>query len=229
MINVIAPLPPAHYHAQVRVPGLAFLAGTPQPTRHDWSVHRYWKEVHEDLYLSLGGICSYCATFTPRRRGTSGVDHTSIDHFIPKAKNHALAYEWSNFRLCRARLNNRKDNFQDVTDPYLISTGEFCLDFFNFSIYPKASLTVQKKNEIAQCLTRLELNTDDLYVNERARAVYSYVENKLSSQDLKKFFPFIASEMDSQEFDKNFLPTYVKALSSPKLRAALLAQGVLSP
>ncbi|MBX3587832.1 MAG: hypothetical protein KF796_14440 [Ramlibacter sp.] len=181
------------------------------------------------MYASLGGICSFCATFTPFRSGSSGVDHTSIDHFVPKALNPALAYEWTNFRLCRARLNNRKDQFQDVVDPYVVTTGEFQIDFTNFFIVPKATLSAQRKAEILQCLVRLELNTDDAYVNERARAIFSYAEGKLPAAKIAQYFPFIAGELISQNFDVNFLPTYRRVLASPGARAALVAQGVIDP
>lgn len=227
MINVTIPKPPPHYDLQVRQPGLSFLASNPNPNGNHWAQHRHWKEIHQDLYQSLGGICSYCATFTPRRSGNSGIDHTSIDHFVPKGIDHALAYEWSNFRLCRSQLNHRKDSYQDVIDPYVVVTGHFRLSFVNFFIFPDDSLDVRQKGEIIQCLDRLELNKDDAYINERARAVYSYVEKRLSFQDLEKYFPFVATELKAQDFDNNFLPDYCKALAVPKLRTVLITQGVL--
>jgi hypothetical protein len=116
-----------------------------------------------------------------------------------------------------------------VTDPYLVVTGSFRLDFTTFLIFPDASLGLQDRAAISNCVARLQLNSDDAYVNERARVVYSYVEAKLPLVDLQRFYPFIASELVAQDFDANFLATYQQALTIPKLRAALVAQGVLDP
>jgi hypothetical protein len=229
VIRVAVPQPPAHYVGRVKNRGAAFLATNPAPTNAEWRKHRYWSEVHKDLHKSLGGICSYCATFTPRRPTSSGVDHTSIDHFVPKIANPALAYEWTNFRLCRARLNNRKDHYRDVVDPYAVVNGHFRLDFTTFLIFPDAALGMQQRAAVSQSLARLGLNTDDAYVNERARAVYSYVERRLTVAQIATFYPFIALELKVQDFDNVFLPIYQRAVANPKVRAALVAQGVIDP
>ena len=222
---VTLPLAPAHYEASVRSPGMAFLDATPNPNRSDWEQHRYWKEIHQYLYDSLKGICSYCASFTPRKRSPSLLDHSSIDHFIPKSINNALAYEWENFRLCRTRLNNRKSAFQDVLDPCAIQTGMFKLNFATFALFPNPTLSEADKQKVLDTIARLELNTDDAYVNERARAVYSYADRKLSLAVIAQLYPFIASEIIAENFDTVYLPTFRTVLEMPNIRSALIAQG----
>jgi len=225
MISVPAPQPPGNYEADVRIPGTAFLAVHPHPSAEDWKGHRHWKAVHSYLYAEMHGICVYCASFTPRRSSRTSIDHTSIDHFVPKGRNPALAFEWTNFRLCRARLNNRKGDFEDVIDPYLIQNGWFRLNFTTFALYPDSNLPLQIQQQIANSISRLGLNDDDAYVNERARVIYRYADAKLPYADIQRRYPFIASEMQAQNFDAAILPRFQIALANPRLRGVLVTQG----
>jgi hypothetical protein len=227
MINVSAPPIPEDFDLKVRTPGLQFLAQNPNPTKSDWKIHRYWKESHQHLYDSLGGICSYCAAFTPKRKTTSGVDHTSVDHFIPKSKNSALAYEWSNYRLCRAKLNNKKGDYEDVIDPYLIDNGKFKLDFTRFHITHSPEVSAEEEVQIRATIARLGLNEDDSYVNERTRVIYSYSDGKMPLEWINRYYPFIGKEIVSQDFDSKFLPQFKRALANEKIKAALVSQGMI--
>src|SRR6266850_6108989 len=142
MIRMILGAPPAHYATRVRDRGRAFLRRRPWPSHNQWKNHNYWREVHDDLYQQHNGICAYCASWTPRRRiSPSDPDNTSVDHFIPKSAVPNQAYEWTNFRLCRARLNHRKDIFRDVLDPCTIADDWFELDFLTFRIRPASGLS----------------------------------------------------------------------------------------
>lgn len=179
MIRVAPPSVPEDFDRNVRQPGLTFLAQNPRPTNALWKKHRYWMHVHQELYESLSGICSYCSSFTPRTSGNSGLDHTSIDHFTPKSRDHILAYEWSNYRLCRSRLNNRKGDHSDVIDPYITENGKFRLNFKTFYVVPDASASHREKQQIEESINRLELNDDESYINERARVVYAYADKSM--------------------------------------------------
>lgn len=221
------PIPP-NFVADVQTPGLAFLAQYPHPTSLQWRQGGYWRAVHPHLYEAMNGVCVYSASFTPRRRQPNGIDHTTIDHYVPKSTgNHHQAYAWDNFRLCRERLNNRKSACRDVLDPYKISARLFQLDFMSFQIVADGTLSVLKKAEVEQTLIRLELNSDDAYVNERARVVYAYADARLQFSDLSIRYPFIGAEMRAQSFDTAYLPIFKRALLLPQVRQALLRQGVI--
>jgi hypothetical protein len=211
MIRVSLPPPPAHYLAQVRQPGLTFLAANPNPTSKEWARHRYWQNIHGDLYAWHKGVCVYCASWTPHPRHRA-VDHTSIDHFVPKSVNRALAYEWSNFRLVRSKLNNRKDNFQDVLDPITLQPGWFRLNFTTFLLEPDATLNANGRLQVAATIQRLQLNRDLAYVNERARVTYRYAAGKMTFVDIQRLYPFIASEMQAKNFDVSLKPRFVTLL-----------------
>lgn len=218
---------PSNFEANVRVPGMIFLSANPNPTKTQWKAHRYWQYIHEDMHKSLKGICSYCGSFTPFRSGGSGVDHTSIDHYIPKSIDKTIAYEWSNYRLCRTKLNVRKDNFLDVLDPYCVNTGDFRINFSNFFIFPADSLEPGEKIKVEKCIARLQLNSDDSYVNERMRVVYSYAQGRLPMTEVERYYPFIASELILRDFDAVHLPVFVRMLENPVLKKSLIAQGVI--
>src|SRR5438445_249106 len=94
---------PARYATRVHARGARFLARTPNPSRMEWRKHAYWREIHYDLYNLHNGICMYSASWSARTPASARVDHTSIDHFVPKSVDPHRAYEWANFRLCRAR------------------------------------------------------------------------------------------------------------------------------
>lgn len=226
MIRVQLPAAPVDYEAKVRNPGHAFLAANPHPTGDAWKAHRYWNRTHGYLYAQLRGICVYCSAYTPRRPSAKSVDHTSIDHYVPKSRgNHLQAYEWTNFRLCRARLNNRKADFEDVLDPCTIQGGWFQLNFTTFALLPDPALAAGLQQQVLDSIDRLRLNDDDAYVNERARAVYGYADKKLPFAELSRRYPFIACEMVAQDFDLAHLPRFRAALANPRIRAVLIRQG----
>lgn len=201
MIRVTHPCPPANYITDVKNPGDSFLRRTPNPTNRDWNKHRYWSRIHPYLHTSLNGICSYCSSWTPQPNTIGVNDHTSIDHFIPKSIDQSRAYEWDNFRLCRARLNIRKSNFTDVLDPYTINNSWFHLDFSTFLIRPTNTLEISLKNQVIATIIRLELNSDNDYVYERIAVIKEYCLDNLTFNDLQVKYPFIASQMKIQNFD----------------------------
>ena len=205
MIHVTLPSPPSHYESEVKIPGEAFLSSYPNPTHNDWKHHQYWSKIHDYLYGEHNGICLYCASWTPRKQELSKLDYTSVDHFQPKKHHPDLAYEWSNFRLSRARLNNYKDSFQDVLDPCLISDDWFHLDFTSFLIKPSPKITdVNLQEKINNTIKRLRLNLDNDYVDERINVIKEYSIDKLSSKLLNEKYPFIAYQMRIQDFDLTF-------------------------
>ncbi len=226
MIQVTLPQPPVNYETAVRAPGIAFLTGNPHPTRDDWDNHSYWRAIHGYLHGELRGICAYCASYTPRRARAVSVDHSSIDHFVPKSHPpHAQAYEWTNFRLARSRLNHRKANFRDVLDPCAISNGWFRLSFVTFSLSPDSTLSGSQQQQVRDTIVRLGLNTDDGYVTERARAVFRYADGKLPFAELTRLYPFVATEITAQNFDVTHLPRFKMRLANPQFRAVLIRQG----
>jgi hypothetical protein len=205
--------PPATPRAiAVQRRGANFLQKCPNPKPDDWKRHQFWQLTHNDLYAAQAGICAYSASWTPRKLSASHPENTSIDHFIPKKIRPDWAYEWSNFRLCRARLNNRKDAWIDVIDPVFIQDGWFSIDFFTFLIGPAQSLPVYLSLRITESIERLGLNSDQDYVNERSGIVRDYCLDKLTFVQLRDKYPFIARQMLIQNFDTTFKTVFRAAI-----------------
>ena len=202
MIRVDKYDPPAHYAEMVKQPGQLFLESTMAPTKQEWNKHKYWRHIHDDLYFLYNGICSYCATWTPRGKGEGDSNRmTSVDHFIPKSIQPIQAYEWENFRLCRARLNHNKGSKVGLIDPMNISGDWFVIDFYTFLIQSNNSLHIELKSQVNYTVRVLGLNHDD-FVNQRVDIIKNFVLGIVTFSDLQEIYPFIAYEMSRQNFDE---------------------------
>ena len=137
--------------------------------------------------------------------GGSTLQDSSVDHFLPKASEPTQAYEWSNFRLSKARLNHSKGRHKDVLDPFALPGRWFILDFTSFLIFPSGALSDGNKRKVQRTIDRLRLNTDNDYVQERVAVVREYCLGAWTLATLDSFWPFIASEMKAQDFDTAFL------------------------
>ncbi|HEX8494335.1 MAG TPA: hypothetical protein VF658_15910 [Pyrinomonadaceae bacterium] len=184
---------PADFSTKVRMPGQNFLTKIPHPTSAQYKKKRFWKECLADLYMVYNGICAYSAQWIPPH-----ISKGSVDHYIPKHFAPELAYEWSNYRLCTERMNNNKDDFMDVMDPFRVQNGWFTINFTTFFIEPEDSLPDHLKAAVEDTITRLKLNEDDPLVQDRANLIQMYSDNDVSFEFLEKRYPFIASELDRQ-------------------------------
>jgi hypothetical protein len=134
------------------------------------------------------------------------LDHTSIDHYIPKSADPTKAYEWSNFRLSRSRLNQRKANFRDVLDPCAVSNDWFVLDFFTFRMKPAPELPAGTDAKVRATISRLQLNTDPDYVNERIEVIRRHALDAITFPQVRARWPFIAHQMLVQGFETAHKP-----------------------
>ena len=205
MIPIVQAAEPPNFDANVRQPGAVFLARVANPNGTQWNSHSYWSEALGDLHTAYKDVCAYCGSFTLRAAESSS-QPSSVDHYVPRSVDPSKAYEWDNYRLCRARLNQRKDSYQDVLDPFKLPQGWFQLDFRTFLIRPSPTLEANQQRKVTATVARLQLNTDQDYVNERLRVVRAYCLQIATIQDLRRRYPFIASEMTRQDFDAQLLP-----------------------
>ena len=208
MIPVAPAVEPADFDMRVRQPGAAFLRTTPHPNASAWGSHDYWRKTIGDLLVAYHKMCAYSGSWTKANvSGMSTLQDSSVDHFIPKSSAPSEAYEWANFRLSRARLNNRKANHNDVLDPFTLPDRWFTLDFQSFLVFPNSALSGSKRKRVQETIDRLELNADNDYVQERVNVVQEYCLGQWTLATLDEFWPFIAREMKAQDFDTVFLPS----------------------
>ena len=198
---------PSHFDTRVRRPGRSFLATTPKPSASQWNGNDYWRKILPDLRKAYNGTCAYCSSYVFQNEG-------SVDHFVPKSVAPQQAYDWNNFRLCRAKLNGNKGNHQDVLDPFTLSHGWFELDFLTFFLVPNSTLARKDQKKVVVTIKRLKLNSDNNYVEERIGAIGQYCLGNATFAQISEKFPFIAREMNRQDFDKNFRQGMLAFLSS---------------
>lgn len=207
MIPVVPAREPPDFDGEVRQPGAGFLRTTPNPVAKGWARHDYWRKALDDLLVSYRFVCAYSGSWTKKNmREHSTLQDSSVDHFIPKSVDPRQAYEWANFRLSRARLNNRKGNHRDVLDPFGLPNRWFILDFSSYLMLPNPAISKTDQRRVRRTICRLGLNTDD-YVQERVAVVKQYCIAGATLSTLETFWPFIASEMRAQDFEIVFRPS----------------------
>ena len=208
LIPVTPEAEPDDFDQEVRQPGAVFLSNNPQPNSRSWGRNDYWRRAKCDLLTAYRNVCAYSGSWTNRKVvGVSTIEDSSVDHFVPKSQSPAQAYEWSNFRLSRARMNSYKGDFNDVLDPFLLPGRWFTLNFRTFLISPNGALPDGDKRRVQKTIERLRLNDDDDYVNERENVIREYCLGTYTLAMLEEIWPFIANEMKVQNFDSIFLPS----------------------
>lgn len=193
--------PPANYLNSVLNKGRRYLQRKPSPSSREFARHAYWQAIHRDLYSLYGGICSYCASWTPLPPSSRN-HNTSVDHFIPKSVDPSRAYEWDNFRLCRAELNQRKASCLAVMDPAAIENGWFTIDFTSFLLKPSPTAPDWIKHRVKLTISVFSLN-ENKYVHERLTVIKEYALGHAQFADVQSKYPFIAEEINRQTFDQS--------------------------
>lgn len=194
MIRVAAALEYPNFDAEVRAPGLAFLAACPSPTSDDFRKKSFWNKATKELHAAYSGICAYTAMYLP--------EQWSVDHFLPKSNYPALAYEWNNFRLASGRVNNSKGNQIDIIDPFQVENNWFHMDIPACLLKPNPDLEKPLRNRISGTINSLRLNQDDNYVQERCNILIDYAREDISSNFLQRRYPFLAKEVERQALDQ---------------------------
>lgn len=122
----------------------------------------------------------------------------SVDHFVPKTINPALAYEWSNYRLASGRVNSCKGNQTNILDPFKVSNEWFEIDIPSCLLRAKRDLPHDLRASINSTISSLRLNTDDYYVQERCNILIDYAKKEITFNFLKRRYPFLAKEVERQ-------------------------------
>lgn len=188
MIPVTPKGEPAGFDANVRKRGQAFLAQVPTPTAKQFKDNAHWKWAAKELYEAYERVCAYSCVYLPTPPGT-------IDHFIPKSRRSAQAYEWSNFRLAQHRMNLYKADSEEVIDPFLVQLGWFVLDFPSCLMKPGEGLSDVDRERVEKTIKVLRFNDDDSLVQERCEIMMAFADAQVGLPFLRKRWPFLAVEI----------------------------------
>lgn len=151
----------------------------------------YWTKARPHLELVYHRICAYsCFAIHP----VTGA--ATVDHMVPKSVAWHEVYEWRNYRLACSRLNARKNDVQEVLDPWEIQPGWFVLELVGFQVLPGPSVTDPGlKARIQDTIIRLGLND---FCRDRADLAELYWDRQISFYILYRDNPFVATELARQ-------------------------------
>jgi uncharacterized protein (TIGR02646 family) len=163
MIPVKPKLAPKGFHRRVFRPGRDWLLAQtkiprkgPIPKGIKKKLPAYWRRCLRALHRKYDGICAYlCIYFELPASGHS------VDHFVPKSRDVALAYRWSNYRLSSLGSNTKKRDYTDVLDPFTIDDETFYINFFNGKITPNPALAPGVLAKAKATIKRLKLDSYD--------------------------------------------------------------------
>lgn len=197
MIPVSLQPEPADFDTKVRKKGLKWLRDNNillnKPPPETKKLPNYWTYSNKQLWETYSRTCAYLAI---QFEWTTGA--ASTDHFVPKSRNAGAAYEWSNYRLSCLGPNRNKSNFEDILDPIGLAPYTFVLNFSDGCIYPNTNLDPDMKKKAQETIARLKLDSPEN--NEmRARHYQEYAKGECTLNYIKKWSPFVYSEIVRQE------------------------------
>lgn len=191
MIHVARRLEPSSFDRLVRQPGRRFLSKNPSPTSRQYSKHPYWNRITNEMHAAYGGICAYTCFYLVE-------GNSSVDHFLPKSNYPGIAYEWNNYRLAGRRVNQHKDNSENILDPFTLERGWFVLEFPSCLVKPADSLAGVQQTRVQETIDVLKLNADDSFVQERCDLMVAYSNGDVTLAYLESRYPFLAAEIERQ-------------------------------
>ena len=187
----VKPEPEPHdFDPKVRQKGKLFLRKHSAPLKAN-QFRNYWRDIIGDLHRLYNGICAYTCIYL--------MPPGSVDHFFPKSKYPHLAYEWSNYRLASAIINNRKGESENILDPFIIQPNWFTMDFPSCLIKTSSIIPSNYAKQATDTIDILKLNDDDDLVQERCDIIMMYVDGSITLQFLERRYPFIAIEIKRQQ------------------------------
>jgi hypothetical protein len=211
MIPVVEAPAPVDFDERVRRPGLdaiAELVGErpknrrPGPKRKKVALTPeqispkdfppLWRDVLPEMLESYNRLCAYVSLYIEHATG-----NPSVDHVIPKSKAWDKVYEWSNYRLACALVNSKKNDVDDVLDPFEIEDGLFALEFVEFQVKLGQAAVGKLEGKVAETIEKLGLNLPDC-CKARREYVENYQEKQIKLNYLERRAPFIARELRRQ-------------------------------
>ncbi|WP_375769775.1 hypothetical protein NR798_02495 [Archangium gephyra] len=186
MIHVEPQPEPPDFDAKVRQPGRAELASP------EGELRPLWRHCATQLWEAYKGVCAYSSLHIPRGTGA-----LSVDHLLPKSKRRELAYEWRNYRLACVRMNARKNDLEDVLDPFEVRDGWFALELSTLQVIPGDGLPEALRARVQKTIDRLDLN-DVEFVRARESWHSAWRDGDMTFRLLRKYCPFLAKELVRQ-------------------------------
>lgn len=152
----------------------------------------FWRKALGDMLHAYERRCAYLALYIEHATGSP-----TVDHVAPRSRAWDQVYEWSNYRLCAALINAKKNDLTGVLDPFEIKAGWFALELVGFQVIQGPSAPADRIAEIERTIKDLGLNARDC-CSARQEYVESYESRHIDLEYLERRAPFVASELRRQ-------------------------------
>ena len=209
MIPVVLAPQPATFDARVRQKGLSAVdemvgrkprVPHPGPRRKKIAAREadlpasafppFWRDALDDLLQAYDRRCAFLALYLEHATG-----NPSVDHMLPKSRRWDQIYEWSNYRLCAASINARKNDMAGIIDPVDCRPGWFALELVGFQV----TLGDKAPNHrMADLNATLEIVNAAECCRAREEYVTCYELRDISLAYLSYRAPFVANELRRQ-------------------------------
>lgn len=152
------------------------------------------------LHRSYHDICAYLAVYLDPATDMAGNREGSVEHFIPKAQDAWMAYEWKNYLLADRRVNSNRGQ-EEITSPFELNFYPFELVLETGMIAVSEDLTPEQEEKAYQILDALQLDKE-IFDHERAEYYARYKdrtrEDSLTNAQIARYAPFIWYEIKRQ-------------------------------
>jgi hypothetical protein len=118
----------------------------------------------------------------------------SVEHFEPASKYPDQAYEWSNYRFVCSRMNGRKQDHEDVFDPFHLPEDVFELNPVSGGIFVHPKCLPHIRTLAQSTINRLHLD-DFLCRHERREHARKILDGSWSRQEGRSQSPFVFSRL----------------------------------
>lgn len=213
MIPVSLSPEPADFDAKVRQPGLSaideLVGRVPRVKRRGPKRSKvadsestipadkfppFWRDALDDMLDAYSRRCAYLSMYIHHATGSP-----TVDHVLPKSYAWDRVYEWSNYRLCAAIVNARKNDLLTLVDPFDVGLGWFELNLASFRVQRGASAPPVHRDKIDATLPVLNIRD---CCKEREEYVHRYrlgpANRGIDLGYLEDRAPFIAFELRRQ-------------------------------
>lgn len=153
-----------------------------------------WRKALDDMLIKYDRRCAYLSMYIHHATGSP-----TVDHVLPKSYAWNLVYEWSNYRLCAAIVNSKKNDLLTLVDPFDVDQGWFELNLATFHVQRGANAPELHWEKIDATLPVLNIRD---CCKEREEYIYRYrlgpANRGIDLFYLEDRAPFIAFELRRQ-------------------------------